>query len=83
MRSLKIRFSDLPQPLWQHLLKRVEERKISLTDLRALQERVRSAPQAPDGDWYKDFGSFMLCGSGQYPKTILTIGMKLYGLPID
>jgi hypothetical protein len=69
--------------LWQHLLQRVEERKISVGDLRALQAWVRSGPAAPEGDWYKDFGSFILCGSGHLPRTVLTKGMKAFGKRID
>jgi len=37
---------------------------------------------APDGDWYKDFGSFVLCGTGEYPKTVLKKGMKPFGTPL-
>lgn len=83
MRLPKIRFSDLPRGLWEHLLQRVGEREITLGDLHQLQAWVKSQPQAPDGDWYKDFGSFLLCGSGEYPKTILKKGMKPYGENID
>lgn len=79
----KIRFADLPRGLWQHLLERVEERRIPLADLRRLQAWVGSAPNAPDGDWYKDFGSFKLCGTGEYPKTVLVKGMQPYGKQID
>ena len=79
----KIRFSDLPRGLWQHLLDRVEERQITLGDLRRLQQWVKSEPFAPDGDWYKDFGSFKLCGSNEYPKTILTKGMAAFGKRIE
>ena len=79
----KIRFSDLPAGLWQHLLVRVEERRFSLADLRRLQEWVKSEPLAPDGDWYKDFASFKLCGSSENPKTFLTKEKKPYGKPID
>ncbi len=78
----KIRFSDLPRGLWQHLLERVQEREISLADLSRMQEWARSEPVAPDGDWYKDFGSFKLCGSGEYPRTVLTKGMKAFGKEI-
>jgi hypothetical protein len=60
------------------LLDRVEDRKISLADLRRLQEWVQSQPKAPEGDWYKDFGSFKLCGSGEFSKTVLLRGMKAY-----
>jgi hypothetical protein len=79
----RIRFSDLPRALWQHLLDRVNERAISLADLEKLQAWVRTEPVAPEGDWYKDFGSFKLCGSGEYPRTILTKGMAAFGKKID
>ena len=79
----KIRFSDLPRALWQHLLERVDERRIPLADLRRLQVSVKSEPIAPEGDRYKDFGSFKLCGRGEYPKTFLIKGMKPYGDEID
>ena len=75
----RIRFADLPRPLWQHLLDRVQGRQISQDDLRRLQNWVRSDPIAPEGDWYKDFGSFKLCGSGEYPRTVLTKEMKAFG----
>ena len=79
----KIRFSDLPHSLWRHLLDRVQAREITLGDLRRLQEWVKSEPFAPDGDWYKDFGSFKLCGSSEYPKTVLTKGMAAFGKRIE
>ena len=56
---------------------------ISLDDLSALQSWVRTAPSAPDGDWYKDFGSFMLCGTGKLPKTVLEKDMKPFGDPVE
>jgi hypothetical protein len=33
-----------------------------MQDLFALEERRRHSPDVPDGPWYKDFGSFRLCG---------------------
>ena len=75
----KIQFSDLPRGLWQHLLERVQEREISLRDLARLQTWVKSGPYAPDGDWYKDFGSFKICGEGKYPKTFLLQGQPAKG----
>jgi hypothetical protein len=44
--------------------------------------RSDAGPSAPDGDWYKDFGSFIICGSGEFPKTVLSKGMKPFGTPI-
>jgi hypothetical protein len=35
------------------------------------------------GDWYKDFGSFKLGGSGEYPRTVLTKEMKAFGEEIE
>ena len=78
-----MRFSDLPRGLWRHLLDRVQEREISLADLSRLQTWVKSEPVAPEGDWYKDFGSFKLCGSGEYPRTVLTKDMKPFGKEIE
>jgi hypothetical protein len=73
----------LPRAVWHHLLERVDERRISVGDLLALQEWVKTGPSAPEGDWYKNFGSFILCGSGQFPKTVLEKGMKPIGDPVD
>jgi hypothetical protein len=39
-----------------------------MDDLGRLREWVKTAPECPDGDWYKDFGSFVLCGAGEFPK---------------
>ena len=58
---------------WQHLVQRVDERRISV---------AKTGPLAPAGDWYKDFGSFILCGSDQLPKTVLEKGMKPFGNPV-
>jgi hypothetical protein len=83
MRLPRIRFASLPRPAWEHILARVAERQISIEDLRRLQDWVKTAPEAPDGDWYKDFGSFLLCGSGEFPKTVLIKGMTPFGEPIE
>jgi len=79
----KIKFARLPRPVWEHLLERVGERKVSLDDLTKLQAWVRTSPEAPDGDWYKDFGSFLLCGTGELPKTVLSKGMKPFGEAVE
>jgi hypothetical protein len=79
MRLPKIRFANLPRPLWAHILDRVADRAISLEDLQRLRVWVDSEPHAPAGDWYKDFGAFILCGAGEYPKTVLKKGMKPFG----
>ena len=35
-----------------------------------------STPEAPAGPWYKDFGSFKICGEGEFPKTFLLKGRR-------
>lgn len=79
----KIRFSSLPRPVWEHILARVAERQISIQDLRRLQDWVNAGPWAPEGDWYKNFGSFLICGTGEFPKTVLARGMTPFGIEIQ
>jgi hypothetical protein len=40
---------------------------------------IEAKPQVPEGEWYKDFGSFKLCGEGRYPKTFLLAGLAAAG----
>jgi hypothetical protein len=65
-----------------HILERVAERAISVEDLQKLRIWVDSEPHAPAGDWYKDFETFILCGNGECPKTVLRKGMKPFGTPL-
>ena len=79
----KIQWTDLPPALRDHLFERVRERKIAAEDLYRLKERRESNPDAPDGLWYKDFGSFKLCGDGKHPKTFLLPGQAAKGVRLD
>jgi hypothetical protein len=78
----RIRFSDLPPAVFAHLKQRVLERKITISDLQRLETWRASEPEAPPGRWYKDFGSFMLCGEGELPKTVLTRDMEANGVKL-
>ena len=64
-------WSELPAALRTHLVERMRDRSISLADLNQLRLWIESRPDVPDGDWYKDFGSFKRCGHGRLPKTFL------------
>jgi hypothetical protein len=75
----KIRWNDLPPALWDHLFERLRERKISAEDLYELKLWRESEPEAPERAWYKDFGSFKICGEGEYPKTFLLRGQAAHG----
>ena len=75
----KIQWTGLPPALRDHLFGRLRERKITAEDLYRLKDWRESEPDAPDGPWYKDFGSFRICGEGQYPKTFLLRGQPARG----
>jgi hypothetical protein len=79
----RIQWLDLPVALRQHLFDRAKEREISMQDIFALEEWRTHAPEAPDGPWFKDFGSFRLCSEGKYPKTFLLKGQAAFGEEID
>jgi len=72
-------WSDLPIAIRDHLAERMRDRKISLTDLNQLRIWIESKPDVSEGSWYKDFGSFKLCGEGSYPKTFLLAGQTAKG----
>jgi hypothetical protein len=75
----KIEWTNLPEALRKHLFLRAAERQIAGDDLLKLKAWRESAPVAPEGPWYKDFGSFKLCGEGRYPKTFLLTGQAAKG----
>lgn len=78
----KIRWTDLPPALRDHLFDRVREREIAIEDLYRLKLWRENEPEAPEAPWYRDFGSFKLCGEEQYPKTFLLRGQAARGKEI-
>ena len=67
----RIQWSRLPPALRDHLFDRLREREISVDDLYQLKLWRESEPEAPQGLWYKDFGSFKVCGEGRIPEDLL------------
>ena len=61
----------IPVAIRDHLVERMHDRNISLDDLSRLRIWLETKPNVPEGPWFKDFGSFKLCGEGKYPKTFL------------
>ena len=72
-------WANFPKKLRQHLIQRMADRSITLEDLNQLRLWVESNPEVPQGPWYKDFGSFKVCGEGPYPKTFLLPGQAARG----
>jgi hypothetical protein len=75
----RIQWTDLPAAIRDHLFDRLRERKITAADLYQLKLWRESEPDAPEGPWFKDFGSFKICGHGKYPKTFLLRGQPAKG----
>jgi hypothetical protein len=57
----------------------MRDRAITVADLDQLRRWIESSPKVPDGDWYKDLGSFKICSSGPLPKTFLLRGQTAKG----
>jgi hypothetical protein len=72
-------WDNFPAGVRRHLIGRMRDRAISISDLNQLRLWIDSNPEVPAGDWYKDFGSFKLCGHGSFPKTFLLRGQAAKG----
>ena len=72
-------WGNLPAGVRRHLTDRMRDRAISIADLNHLRLWIDSEPEVPEDDWYKDFGSFKICGNGSLPKTILPRGQAAKG----
>ena len=49
------RWKHMPEGVRQHLLDRLPDRSINVSDLNRLRLWIDSTPEVPEGDWYKDF----------------------------
>jgi len=73
---------NLPPAVRQHLIERMRDRSIGIPDLNQLRLWIDSRPEVPEGERYKDFGSFKLCGEGRCPKTFLLRGQWARGVEL-
>ena len=64
-------WSRIPVAIRDHLVERMHDRNINLDDLNCLRIWLETKPNVSEGQWFKRFGSFKLCGEGKYPKTFL------------
>ena len=67
----KVRRANVPPAVFQHLLNRVQDRKISSEELQELARWLDAEPEVPTGDWYKKFSGMTVCGEGELIKTFL------------
>ena len=75
----KVRRANVPAALFQHLLERVQGRKIPAVQLRLLAEWLDGEPEVPEGLWYKKFPGMTVCGEGELVKTFLLPGQAPRG----
>ena len=75
----KVRRQNLPPALFQHLLERIQRRKIPATQLALLATWLDTEPDVPDGEWYKRFSGMTECGESELIKTFLLSGQAAKG----
>ena len=75
----KVRRQNLPPALLQHLLDRIQSRKIPATQLELLAKWLDGEPGVPEGPWYKRFSAMTVCGEGELIKTFLLPGQPAKG----
>ena len=75
----RVRRQNVPPALFQHLLDRVQGRKIPASQLVLLAKWLDSEPEVPGGQWYKRLSGMTVCGEGEWIKTFLLPGQAAKG----
>ena len=78
----RVRRQNVPPALLQHLLDRVQSRKIPASQLELLAKWLDREPDVPEGQWYKRFSGMTVCGEGELIKTFLLPGQAPKGQPV-
>ncbi len=79
----KIRRENVPPALFQHLLDRIQERRISADLLIQLARWLDTEPEVPEGEWYRRFSGMTVCGEGELIKTFLLPAQHPKGQRVD
>ncbi len=75
----KVRRAQLPPALLQHLLDRIQSRKISADQLALLADWLDGEHEVPPAPWFKRFPGMIVCGEGELVKTFLVPGQLPVG----
>lgn len=75
----KVRRQNLPPALFQHLLDRIQERRVAADQLVLLARWLDGEPEVPAGEWYRRFPGMTVCGEGELIKTFLLPGQAPRG----
>jgi hypothetical protein len=79
----KVRRQSLPPALFQHLLDRIQSRKIGASQLELLAKWLDTEPDVPEGEWYKQLPGMTVYGDGELIKTFLLPGQHARGRKIS
>ena len=75
----KVRRQNLPPALFQHLLERIQGRKIPAAQLELLATWLDTEPDVPEGEWYTRLSGMTACGEGELIKTFPLLGQTPKG----
>jgi hypothetical protein len=67
----KVLRRNIPPQLYEHLLDRIQERKIIRQDVTLLVNWLDKHPEVPHGKWFKRFPGMTARGEGELIKTFL------------
>lgn len=75
----RIRRERIPDALMAHLVSRVRERNVSVSQLRLFTKWLDGNPEVPPSSWFKGFPEMVVCGEGELVKTFLTANQTPVG----
>ena len=79
----KVRRKNVPPALLNHLLDRIEERRIPADQLGLLATWLAQEPDVPNDKWFKRFPGMTVCGEGELVKAFLVPGQIPEGEEIE
>ena len=79
----KIRRQDVPEVILRHLIQRVRERSIPVSELVLFSNWLAEQPEVPPGKWFKRFPNMTICGEGELVRTFLTSQQLAFGQEIE
>src|SRR3984957_21285127 len=71
-------YHKYPLSIKKHLIERIRDRRFLPTMGQEMANWLQTRPTAPDliecpAGWHKRFSSFVICGEGEFVKTLFTI----------
>jgi hypothetical protein len=82
-RMPSVRRQNLPPALLQHLLDRIQQRRITPDQVGLLASWLDTQPEVPEGRWFKRFSGMIVCGEGELIKTFLTPSQVADGFEVE